>query len=171
MIRFHNSLNIVAIKLAIYGKIHISVTQIVILCTNKLRFFLALVLLLLIANPAHARRGIPLLLFFNTGDEMFEAGKFSTDMLRKFPDLSDYQPAYKCSRFGLFGADVWTWDCHMVASQIAAESYADLPEDYAQRLQAEFPMSQAKRGFWNHYGILRALVLLIGWTVVKKEMA
>ena len=131
----------------------------------------ALILMILMASPAHARRGIPLLLFFNTGDEMFEAGKFTSDMLREFPDLADYQPAYMCKRFGLFGADVWTWDCHMVAGQVAAETYADLPEGYAQRLEAEFPMSQAKRGFWNHYGIISVISLLIGWGIFKKKFA
>ena len=133
--------------------------------------FFTFVLLILMASPAHARRGIPLLLFFNTGNEMFEAGKFSSDMLREFPDLADYQPAYMCSRFGLFGADVWTWDCHMVAGQLSAESYADLPEGYAERLQAEYPMSQAKRGLWNHYGIIMALGVLIGWGFLKRKMA
>jgi hypothetical protein len=131
----------------------------------------AFALMILMAGPAHARRGIPLLLFFNTGDEMFEAGKFTSDMLREFPDLADYQPTYMCKRFGLFGADVWTWDCHMVAGQVAAESYADLPAGYAQRLEAEFPMSQAKRGFWNHYGIISVLTLLIGWGFFKKKFA
>ena len=76
-----------------------------------------------------------------------------------------------CKRFGLFGADVWTWDCHMLAGQVAAESYADLPASYAQRLEAQFPMSQAKRGFWNHYGIVSLLTLLIGWGFFKKKFA
>jgi hypothetical protein len=131
----------------------------------------AFAFLILLASPAHARRGIPLLLFFNTGDEMFEAGKFTSDMLREFPDLAGFQPAYMCKRFGLFGADVWTWDCHMVAGQIAAESYADLPDGYAQRLQAEYPMSKANRGFWNHYGILGLLGLPIGWNFIKNKMS
>ena len=133
--------------------------------------FFAFILLILAASPAHARRGFPLLLFFNTGNEMFEAGNFSTDMTRKFPDLTAYKPTYLCSRFGLFGADVWTWDCHMVAGQLAADSYADLPEGIAQRLQAEYPMSQAKRGFWNHYGILSALGVIIAWGFLKKKLA
>ncbi len=132
---------------------------------------LAFMLLISMASTAHARKGFLLQFFVNTGDEMFEAGQFTSDMLREHPNLADYQPTYMCQRFGFFGADIWTWDCHMVAGKIATESYVALPKDYAQRLQAQYPMSKAKRGFWNHYGIVSVIALVFGWNFITRKFA
>jgi hypothetical protein len=34
------------------------------------------------------------------------------------------------------------------------DTYDDLPEDWRESLEAEYPMSKARRGFWNRYGFL-----------------
>jgi hypothetical protein len=118
---------------------------------------IAALLLLAISTSAHARKGIPFL--FQTGDEMFQAGEWPQDALKVEPGLADYKPAFLCKHFGLLWADVWSWDCQLVAGDLAQEAYADLPEELSASLKSQIPYSKAERGFWNHYGIL---VIILG---------
>ncbi len=114
---------------------------------------------LLYSQPSHAK-GV---FIFNHGDELFEVAPFPTDLASQFPDAKNYKVGYKCSHVGLFWADAWTWDCKMVAANVEAKSYGDLPADVVSQLQAkpEFAFDKSQRSFWNHYGfILLALGLL-----------
>ncbi len=124
------------------------------------RLLLILALCLVAASPAHAKRG---LLLINTGDELFEVSPFPDDVIKDLPGAKDAKVGYKCSHFGLFWADVWTWDCKMVAV-LGEDSYADMPNELATRFGADpqYGMNHAKRGFWNHY----AFWLLVGVFVV-----
>lgn len=105
-------------------------------------------LLFLVCIPAHAKLRLAVI---NTGDELFEVGDFPAEIVA--PGASSHAKAgFKCSHFGLFWADAWTWDCKLVA--ITGEnSYADLPEQIATKLAIDprFDIQHAKRGFWNHY--------------------
>jgi len=138
------------------------------------RLFLVLALCLFAAAPAHAKRGLMLI---NTGDELFEVASFPEDVIKDIPKASGAKVGYKCNHFGVFWADVWTWDCKMVA-MLDENSYADLPGDIATRLAGDeqFSLSHAKRGFWNHYAfwvLIAAVVAFFGWGMLpgnkKKE--
>jgi len=113
------------------------------------RLLAVLALCLFAAMPAHARRGFALI---NTGDELFEVAPFPADVVRAIPAAVSSQVGYKCSHFGLFWADIWTWDCKLVAVT-GENSYGDLPDELVAKLAADpqYAMSNAKRGFWNHY--------------------
>jgi hypothetical protein len=132
------------------------------------RWIFLFITLLGFSEAAHARRGLPLV-FINVGTEMFEVGEFSAQQLRDLPELASYKPAYMCSRFGIFWADIWTWDCHIVAGQIEADSYADLPPELTNELVAKYPMSQAKRSFWNHYGFVSTIGLFAIFSFLKRK--
>lgn len=107
----------------------------------------------LIPSVAHAK-GVPL--FFNTGDELFE--------IEGAPQFGDgYSLGYACKRFGVFGADLWTWDCELMAINVEEFAVADLPPEMLSEFQQQYSLSDRKRGFWNHYGAATALVLLIGF--------
>jgi hypothetical protein len=129
---------------------------------------IAVLLLLALSSNAQAKRGIPFL--FQTGDEMFEAGEWPHDALKIEPGLADYKPAFLCKHFALLWADVWSWDCHLVAGDVAQESYADLPEELSATLQSKIPFSQAKRSFWNHYGVPAMVLAFIGFGFVKRKL-
>lgn len=103
-------------------------------------------------------KGIPL--FFNTGDEIFE--------VKNAPDLGQgFKVGYACKHFGLFGADVWSWDCQLMAVNKADFSAADLEPEQQQQYQAEYPLSSRDRGIWNHYGILILLLVIGGYGLLK----
>ena len=125
-----------------------------------------------IATPAHAKRGIGII---NTGDELFEVAPFPADVIAAIPQTKNLQVGYKCSHFGIFWADVWTWDCKLVGVE-GESSYTDLPDELRTKLSADpqYAYSHAKRGLWNHYGFwgaLGALAVLLGIGAVagKKE--
>lgn len=101
------------------------------------------------ALPAHARRGIAVI---NTGDELFEVADFPADVIKANPAAASAKVGYKCSHFGLFWADIWTWDCKLVAVT-GDSSYADLPNALVAQLAGDshYALGEAKRGFWNHY--------------------
>ena len=110
--------------------------------------------------PAYAK-GVPII---NTGDELFEVAPFPQKLISNYPDLQDLKVGYKCSRFGLFWADVWTWDCQQVGITSAEDnSYYDLPHDILAEIKDDpnYAMKKANRSFWNNYGII-VLILLIG---------
>ena len=112
-------------------------------------FFLLLALCLAVSTQAHAKRGFMLI---NTGDELFEVAAFPEDVIQKIPRASQAKVGYKCDHFGIFWADVWTWNCKLVAV-LDENSYADLPDEISSRLSTDpqFALGKAKRGFWNHY--------------------
>jgi hypothetical protein len=117
---------------------------------------------LLFAMPAHARKGFAL---FNTGDELFAVADFPAEFVAENPKIKDFKVGYKCSHFGLFYADVWTWDCKMVSVK-GEDTYSSLPDEVATKLSADpkYAFGNAQRGFWNHYAFwaaLGALALLI----------
>jgi hypothetical protein len=123
------------------------------------RLLAVLALCLFAAMPAHARRGIALV---NTGDELFEVAAFPADVVRAIPAAGNSKVGYKCSHFGLFWADIWTWDCKLVAVT-GEDTYGNLPDDLVVKLAADpqYAIGNAKRGFWNHYafwGLIGAIV-------------
>ena len=114
-----------------------------------------------IATPAHAKRGIGII---NTGDELFEVADFPADVVAAIPQAKEMKVGYKCSHFGVFWADVWTWDCQLVGVS-GENSYTSLPDELRNKLVADpqYAYSHAKRGFWNHYGFWGALALLVAF--------
>ena len=126
------------------------------------KIFIILCLSFLWSSAAQAK--IPAI--FNTGDELFEIGDFPKESIQAFGDLKDLKAAYKCKHFGLFWADVWTWDCSLVATSSAeANTYYDLPADLTAALQnnKDYQTSAMKRSFWNHYGIFIMILLIVGY--------
>jgi hypothetical protein len=113
------------------------------------RLLAIVALCLFAAMPAHARRGFALI---NTGDELFEVAEFPAEIVKAIPAAASAKVGYKCSHFGLFWADIWTWDCKLVAVT-GDNSYGDLPDDLVAKLatDSQYAMSHARRGFWNHY--------------------
>jgi hypothetical protein len=111
-----------------------------------------------IATPAHAKRGIGII---NTGDELFEVADFPADVVAAIPQTKSMKVGYKCSHFGLFWADVWTWDCELVGVS-GENSYTSLPDELRTKLVADpqYAYGNVKRGVWNRYGFWGALALL-----------
>jgi len=136
----------------------------------RLMFATAALCLGVVATPAHAKRGIGVI---NTGEELFEVAPFPTEVLADM--TNDLKVGYKCSHLGVFWADVWTWDCQLVAVK-GENSYTNLPEELRTKLSADpqYDYSHAKRGLWNHYGFWAALAAAaaffgIGAVVGKKK--
>ena len=124
------------------------------------------------ASPAHAKRGIAVI---NTGNELFEVAPFPADVIAAIPQTKNLKVGYKCSHFGIFWADVWTWDCKLVGVE-GENSYTDLPEALRTKLAAEpqYAYSHAKRGLWNHYGfwaVLAAFAVFVGFGAVTGRKA
>lgn len=113
------------------------------------KFLVGLTLCLLLGIPAHAKVRLAVI---NTGDELFEVAAFPSAVIEQYPAAKDLMAGYKCSHFGIFWADVWTWDCTLVAVS-GTDSYSDLPADVTSQLSADprYLFKKAKRGFWNHY--------------------
>lgn len=123
------------------------------------RVLLLLALMLAFPLAAHAAK-VPV--FFGTGDEMFVVGDFPKEFVDKYQPEAGMKLGYKCQHFSLFWADVWTWDCKQVGV-VSENSYATLPAESLSMLSGkEYSMSEAKRGFWNHYAFPTALALIAG---------
>lgn len=134
----------------------------------KLRSILASIsLALLVCLPAQAK-GI---FMVNTGDELFTVAAFPERLISQFPALAQVQAGYKCEHFGLFWADVWTWDCKLVGVD-AGDSYYDLPEPVVSALATDpqYAMGKAKRGLWNHYGIFAMLAAVGGYLFLRRAL-
>lgn len=128
-------------------------------------FFLSLCLALVFSQSANAKGFV----LINTGDELFEVTEFPSQLVSELPVLNTMRAGYKCHHFGIFWADVWTWDCKLVA--VASDSrYSDLPDRVASQLSSnpDYSFSKAKRGFWNHYGVLTLLGALAGLLLLRK---
>ena len=98
---------------------------------------------------ADAKGGFALI---NTGDDLFEVADLPAAILKDFSSAKDAKAGYKCSRFGLFWADIETWDCQLVAVT-GENSYGTLPHEVVSKLEADsqHKLSNAVRDFWNHY--------------------
>gem|GEM_PF-925389 len=122
-------------------------------------------LAVLFCQPTYAKG----FLLFNTGDELFEVAEFPSEMVNEYRDLKSLKAGYKCDRFALFWADVWTWNCSMVAIT-PRESYMELPDGIVSTLKADshYAFKHAKRSFWNHYGFLAALAAFFGINFLRR---
>ena len=98
----------------------------------------------------------------NTGEELFEVADFPQSMTEKYPRLKDYKVSYLCQRFGIFWANIWTWDCQLMAGSISSKSVIELPPEYAETLKKDYPFEKAERNYWNKYGFLTIVGTLTG---------
>lgn len=122
---------------------------------------LLLTALFMLPNVSFAK-GIPL--FFQTGDELFE--------IEGAPQFDGgYSIGYACQHFGLFGADVWTWNCRLMAINMAEFAAGELNQKEMSEYSTKFSLSDRKRGFWNHYGIITVILLLAAVGIFKKKSA
>jgi hypothetical protein len=128
----------------------------------------ALALSLLCSLPAQARGFV----LFNTGNELFEVAAFPQKLTDEDQELRNVKAGYKCDRFGIFWADVWTWNCQLVAVT-GEDSYADLPAAIVTTLAADpdYSMKQAKRSFWNLYGFWSLIGAAIGASLLVWRIA
>ncbi|MDQ8038003.1 MAG: hypothetical protein REI12_11320 [Pedobacter sp.] len=125
------------------------------------RFFACLLLALAASLPlsAHAK-GIPLL--FNTGDEIFE--------IRDAPKYGDgFSAGYACKHLGVFGADIWTWDCKIMAVNKAEFSVGAIDPAEAAELSQKYPLSMRERNVWNHYGFAAILLIMGGFGLISRR--
>jgi hypothetical protein len=103
-------------------------------------------------------KGVPL--FFQTGDELFA--------IEGAPTFDGgYSVGYACQRFGLFGADIWTWDCQIMAINIEEFAAGDLEPDFKVEMESKYSESDRVRDPWNHYGGAIIAALLVGGIAVK----
>jgi hypothetical protein len=131
------------------------------------RYLVALALCLLFVAPAaHARRSFVL---FNTGSELFEVGALPREVLKAPGDETSAKAGYKCSHFGVFWADIATWDCKLVAI-VADDTYADLPADVFAKLSGDprYGFDMAQRSFWNHYAFWALIAALVAIRVLDR---
>lgn len=120
---------------------------------HSLQLFALLFLLALFAPLSAQAKGLPFI--FNTGDELFEVAPLPAELAEDFS--GDVKLGYRCEHLGLFWADVWTWNCELSVVDVPKKSYGDLPTELREKLAAQYSMSDAKRGYWNHYGLATLL--------------
>lgn len=126
------------------------------------KLILGCILILSSAIPSIALAKAPL--FFNTGDELFE--------IEGAPNFDDgYSVGYVCKRFGVFGADIWTWDCKLMAINISDFAAGELPAEMKSELSQKYSLSDRKRSPWNQYGIWGMLALVLAYSVLKLRKA
>ncbi len=115
-----------------------------------------LLLLLVILTATFAQRRsapIPVPIFIQTGDELFE--------IKGAPQLEDgYSVGYACKRLALFGADLRTWDCELMAINISEFSVGDLDATFKTEMESQYSLRNRQRGFWNQYGKYAYLILI-----------
>ncbi|MEY2863077.1 MAG: hypothetical protein RLY58_784 [Pseudomonadota bacterium] len=107
------------------------------------------------------------LFIINTGEEFFEVSNFPAKVVEEYPMTEGLKVAYKCSRFGVLWADVWTWDCSRVGIQsVDDSSYHEIPAEMDQVLASDPTYSERnmKRGGWNHYGFWALLLGFIAFS-------
>jgi ABC-type multidrug transport system permease subunit len=111
-------------------------------------------------SPVTMAKGIPL--FFNTGDELFE--------VEDAPAFDDgYKVGYACERLGVFGADIWTWNCKLMAINVGKFSAGDLPEDMIKEFNQKYSESDRIRNPWNHYGAVLIIIIVAGFTLLNRK--
>lgn len=117
------------------------------------------VLMLVLVPGISFAKGAPL--FFQTGDELFE--------IKGAPAFDEgYSVGYACQRFGLFGADIWTWDCKLMAVNIEDFSAGELGDELKAQMESTYSLSDRVRNPWNHYGVFVLLIALVGYFVVRR---
>ena len=126
---------------------------------NKLKLCI-LLFICCVFSPATMAKGIPL--FFNTGDELFE--------VEDAPAFDEgYKVGYACERFGVFGADIWTWNCKLMAINMDKFSAGELPEEMLQELNQKYSESDRIRDPWNHYGAAVIVALIAGFSLWNRK--
>lgn len=124
----------------------------------KLIYWGLLLVVLLAAPSLSFAKGVPL--FFQTGDELFE--------IEGAPTFEDgFSVGYACQRFGLFGADLWTWGCDLMAINIEQFAAGDLDPKLKAEMESQYSTGDRVRNPWNHYGGLILVLLLVGFFVSK----
>jgi hypothetical protein len=124
----------------------------------KRGFFTVLLLAVLLLPSVSFAKGVPL--FFQTGDELFE--------IAEAPAFEDgYSLGYACERFAVFGADIWTWNCQLMAVNVDEFSVGDLGDEMKAEFSKIYSLSDRKRNVWNHYGIFLLGAVFIGGIVLK----
>lgn len=118
--------------------------------SSRVLYALALLFFLAVTPSSAEAKG---LLIINTGDEIFDAAELPEAL--QSPEVDGWRLGWMCSRFGVLWADVWTWDCRLVAYQ--GDNYSDLPPDLQAQLEEAHPKSSANRGLWNRFGIFALL--------------
>lgn len=113
--------------------------------------------------PAQARG----LIIYNTGEELFEVADFPQETVSQYPGLKDYKVSYACQRFGLFWADVWTWDCKLTAGNISTNTIADIPQELIPKLEKDYPFDKAQRNFWSKYGVITMIGMYTLFGIMK----
>lgn len=107
------------------------------------------------------------ILLINTGTELFEVADFPDAVRTAWPKTAELKLGTLCHHFGVFWADVWTWDCKLVAVDPELDAYMDLPPEIASQVQDHSP-ADAKRGFYNKYAFW---VLICGALAVFAALA
>lgn len=120
-------------------------------------------------NVAYA--AIPIPIPVQSGKEVFEVGPLPASLKSVNPKLAKWKLGYMCEHMGILWADLWSWDCKLVAYDEPSKTYTDLPEPIRLQLEAKYPMSKADRGFWNHYGIVVLIVIVMVLGALKKPQA
>jgi hypothetical protein len=118
-------------------------------------------------TPAQARG----LVIYNTGEELYEVADFPQDMVAQYPGLKDYKISYTCQRFGLFWASLWTWDCKLMAGNLSTNTVTDVPQELKATLDKDYPFNKAQRNYWEKYGFITMLgiLVLLGMMKGKEE--
>lgn len=120
----------------------------------------------LISPDGWARHGSVVV---NWGEELFEVGPFPADLTHQI--TRDNNAGFRCSHVGIFWADIWTWNCHLIAISPEERDF-DLPEAVVAKLSGnpEFTMENAKRGLWNHFGFWSIAVLVAIGAITTRNM-
>ncbi|MDM8564043.1 hypothetical protein QUF74_00145 [Candidatus Halobeggiatoa sp. HSG11] len=124
---------------------------------NKILCKLLLILMFLVPSVSFAK---PTPIFLQTGDELFE--------IEDAPKLWDGSSiGYACKRFGLFYADLWTWDCKIMVINIDEFSAGELDEEMRLEFSSMYSLSDRVRNPWNHYGGFVLALFIISIVVIK----
>lgn len=128
---------------------------------KKIKLFI-IVLFCAAFSPFTMAKGIPLI--FNTGDELFQ--------IEDAPKFDDgYEVGYACQHLGIMYADIWTWDCKLMAIDIQKFSAGELDSKFLQQMNEKYSESDRVRNPWNHYGALLMSLVIAGYLLMgrKKE--
>ncbi len=106
------------------------------------------------------------IIFYQTGEDLFEAGPLPAPYDAKFPGV---KAGYKCSIFGIFWAYMHIWNCEPVAFR--GDTYDRNPEIVGV-IKAKYKEGDMKVGAWKKHGrwlfVGIILVLIIGAVMRKK---
>jgi len=111
---------------------------------------------LLLRPGAAWASGLPKL--FENGPKIFRAGPLP-EPFDKEEELQGYESGYACDVRGLLGSYYAVANCRPVAFQ--GDSYIDEPQ-LVSAIQARYPESAMRRGFWGRFGWLVLLATAAG---------